>query len=196
MKKRVIAFAIAATTVGGTALAVAPVASAASHGGACVLSGTASFDGAGLTGTGGPFTYSFSGTLSNCQSSSSGAPTGGSVFAGLNGLNHSTGSGGCSQSTTAGESIIQWNDGKTTVIKYTTTGAAAAVALQGTVVAATTETDPLTLLPLYTTNEPSTPVGDSSLGQLTFGTTSPQDCALSGLKSASINGLVEVGSPS
>ena len=46
----------------------------------------------------------------------------------------------CGNSTTAGESLVTWADGKHTVVDYDTTGALAAVVLQGTVGASMTLT--------------------------------------------------------
>src|SRR5690348_4862663 len=101
MKK--ITRAVAAVSVAGAAVAIAPIASAdppsaAGFVSGCELNGTATFDGSGLQGipTYGPFSYSFDGTLSSCQSSDNG-PTSGTVFAGEQGLNHATGSGGCDE---------------------------------------------------------------------------------------------------
>src|SRR6266446_1199445 len=48
------------------------------------------------------------------------------------------GSGSCGNSTTTGESLATWGDGRHTVVSYNTTGALAAVQLQGTVVASMT----------------------------------------------------------
>jgi hypothetical protein len=61
-------------------LATAPGASAASGGG-CQLKGTASFS-PGLGTTPQPFTYSFSGDLTGCQSTEAGSPAAGRVQAG------------------------------------------------------------------------------------------------------------------
>src|SRR2546421_10217517 len=41
------------------------------------------------------------------------------------------GSGSCGNSTTAGESLATWGDGRHTVVSYNTTGALAAVQVQG-----------------------------------------------------------------
>lgn len=172
-------------------------------GGSCVLSGTASFT-PGLSTTSTNFSYSFGGTLSNCESNN-GAPSSGTESAGevisYNGGSYqeppATGNGGCSNSTTSGISITKWADGSYTVVKYSTTGAAAAVSLQGSVIPSVTlnGVNGTTGTATITTNEPSTPVGASALGELTFGTTSPTDCT-TGLKSASINGTIQIGSAS
>ena len=62
------------------ALTFAPAAPAASGGG-CQLKGTASFS-PGLSTTSQPFTYSFSGDLTGCQSTEAGSPATGRVQAG------------------------------------------------------------------------------------------------------------------
>jgi hypothetical protein len=135
------------------ALAFAPAAPAASGGG-CQLKGTASFS-PGLNITSQPFTYSFAGDLTGCQSSEAGSPATGRVQAGGtytdpgSGKSYvmpsSTGTGSCGSSTTQGLALITWADGSRTIIQYTTSGAAAAVALQGTVADSTTlqPVDPL-----------------------------------------------------
>ena len=155
-------------------------------GGACQLAGTASFT-PGLTSSSQSFTYTFSGNLTGCQSNN-GAPGSGTVST----LEPATGTGSCSNSTTAGYSISQWADGLQTIVKYTTTGAGALVVLQGTVVPSVTVGTTT-----YSTTEPSTPAGASALGELTFSTASPTGvtaCNTSaGLPSAVINGFIEIG---
>jgi hypothetical protein len=178
-------------------------------GGACQLAGTANFAAPGLTSSSTNFTYGFQGNLSGCQSNTtppspaSGKESAGQTIA-YNGGTYqepqAKGTGGCSNSTTSGVSITQWADGDYTVAQYSTTGAGAAVSLQGTVIKgiAVTGTDstgaPSTVT--IATNEPSTPVGASVIGELTFSTANPTDvanCAGSGLTSAAINGLIETG---
>jgi hypothetical protein len=127
--------AVATAALGASA---AP-SGAAPAGGSCQLSGQAKFA-TGLNTTSRPFTYGFTGTLSNCVGQA-GPASGGSVQAGgtwtdANGtfsLPESTGTGSCATSTTAGIAVIKWADGAVTIIKYTTTGAASAVALTGSV---------------------------------------------------------------
>lgn len=176
-------------------------ASAAPAGGSCVLSGTANFT-PGLSTTSTNFQYSFGGTVSNCESNN-GAPASGTESAGepitIGTVTYqepaASGTGGCSNSTTKGISITKWANGNYTVVSYSTTGAAAAVSLQGSVISSVTLTAPSGATTIISTNEPSTPVGASALGELTFGTTSPTDCT-TGLKSASINGTIQIGSAS
>ena len=116
------------------------------------------------------------------------------------------GSGSCGSSTTAGESLVTWGDGKHSVIDYDTTGALAAVVLQGTLGASMT----LTLVassvpagysapPTYVINsdEPAFLVGEGSLALLTFSpTTQDQNCVTVGVSSANIDGVVGIGSGS
>ena len=146
----------AATSIGASA-------GAATGGGGCQLAGTANFAPNG-PGTADTFGYSFSGTLSGCQSSVSGAPTSGTIGAGqvltesvpLTVTNPdgttttTTGTAGyrepastgtsnvpgasCASGQTSGTAITAWNDGSTDVISYTTQSAGAGVQLQGTVV--------------------------------------------------------------
>lgn len=166
-------------------VAFAASVSAATEGGGCQLNGTANFS-PGLSSTAQNFNYSFTGSLSGCQSSS-GGPASGTVFAGTNGLPTPTGNGSCSSSTTSGISVAQWSDGTTTVIRYTTSGAAAEVALQGTVIPSVTSSTGTT----YTTTRY---VGDSALGNLFFQPPDPTACVGAGVTSAGISGVVSLGS--
>jgi hypothetical protein len=183
--KRLLVLAIAAG-----ALALVPLvgsAGAAPNGGGCQLHGTAALS-PGLSNTAQNFTYSFSGSLSNCQSSS-GGPAAGTVFAGTNGLPVPTGNGSCGSSTTSGIAVAQWADGTTTVVQYTTSGAAAAVVLQGTVIGSVTSSTGTT----YTTTRYA---GDSALGALAFEPPDPTACSGAGVTSAGIDGTIGLGSGS
>jgi hypothetical protein len=173
-----------------------PSASAQSLGG-CQLDGNASFS-PGLTGTAQAFSYSFNGTLSGCQSSESGAPTSGTVSAGevvtIGGVQYTEpkaqGNGSCGSSTTSGQAITTWQDGTRTITDYTTSGAAAAVQLSGTVV------DSITLQPVDPTQPPLTLTstryqGQSESGLLTFQPPDPTACETpAGVTAAKIQGLV------
>lgn len=200
MTKRLASAAASFAVIGAAALAAAPGAMATANGGECQLAGTANFS-PNISGTSSTITYTFSGALSNCKSGSTAGlnstPTAGTIST----PDPVSLTGTCTSSTSSGVAVVQWNDGLTTVEQYSTTGAAAAVDQSGKVIASYTSTtqkdangNPIT----YTTTEPSTPVGDSGQGLLTFGTTSPQNCAPggSGLSSASINGFVFTGSSS
>jgi hypothetical protein len=166
-------------------LAVTAATASAQTGGGCQLQGSANIS-PGLTTTAQNFTYSFTGNLSNCQSSASGAPTTGTVFAGTNGLPVPTGNGSCVNSTTSGIAVIQWTDGTATVIQYTTSGALAGVDLQGTVIPSVTSSTGTT----YTTTRYA---GASALGQLVFQPPSPTACQ-TGATTAAISGTTELGS--
>jgi hypothetical protein len=192
--RRTVALVAAIVGVLG-ALTFASGASAASGGG-CQLKGTAAFT-PGLSTTSQPFTYSFGGDLTGCQSTEAGAPATGTVQAGgtytdpatgkAYTLPSSTGTGGCASSTTQGLALIVWGDGTRTIEQYTTSGAAAAVTLDGTVV------DSTTLQPVNPADPPLTITttrynGDASHGLLAFEAT-PTDCQ-TGVTSAGIEGFV------
>jgi hypothetical protein len=164
---------------------LASSASSATNGGGCQLHGTANFS-PGLTNTAQNFAYSFTGNLTNCQSSS-GGPSSGTVFAGTNGLPAPSGNGSCVSSTTSGTAVVQWSDGTITVVQYSTRGALAAVALQGTVIASVTSSTGTT----YTTTRYA---GDSADGSLAFEPSEPTACSGAGVTSAGIDGVVGLGS--
>src|SRR6266516_1868457 len=181
--KRTLAFVLACALV--AVLSLAGSASAAPNGGGCQLHGTASFS-PGLTNTAQNFSYTFTGNLSGCQSST-GGPATGTVFAGTNGLPVPTGNGSCGSSTTSGIAVAQWADGTATVVQYTTNGAAAAVKLDGTVIGSVTSSTGTT----YTTTRYA---GDSALGTLAFQPPDPTACAGAGVTTAGIDGFVGLGS--
>jgi hypothetical protein len=186
---------LAAVVAALCAVSFASSASAAS-GGVCQLKGTAAFT-PGLNTTSQPFTYSFSGDLTGCRSSEAGAPATGRVQAGgtytdpATGkgyvLPDATGTGSCGSSTTEGLGLITWADGTRTLTEYSTSGAAAAVQLDGTVV------DSVTLQPVDPLDAPLTVTttryqGSSSHGLLVFEAT-PSEC-LTGVSAAGIEGMV------
>ena len=218
--------ALGAAAAGASGLLLLPVpAAAATNGGACQLNGTAAFN-PGLTNTAGNFTYSFSGALSSCQSSDSTAPLSGNVEAGKTQSvpynwtytdstgTHSgtatatyqepvpTGNGSCGSSTTAGTAFTTWADGSKTVETYSTTGAAAAVNLSGSVGASgtltlagftgPTQAPPASTLTVTTTRD----AGDTAQGLLTFQPPDPTLCASTGVTTATISGEAGLGSSS
>jgi hypothetical protein len=208
-------FALLGICAAAIAVVLAAPAGAASGGG-CQLQGSASFN-PGLGSTSKPFTYSFSGNLTGCQSNVAGAPTSGTVEAGktvsrtytdpTTGATHtvtyqepaSTGTGGCASSTTSGTGIVTWSDGTVSVLGYSTTGAAAAVNLSGTVQPSITLTatnaqpgDPTTIT-IATTRYG----GYTSQGALAFQPPDPTACsAAAGVTTAGISGAVTLGSSS
>jgi len=113
-----------------------------------------------------------------------------------------SGTGSCAQSTTSGFALATWSDGSNTVISYNTTGAAAEIVLQGTVVPSVdtvlvsfTGPTPPTSAPPAVLSGPDFAAGDGALGQLVFSTTTPQACQ-TGLASAAISGVVGIGATS
>jgi hypothetical protein len=186
--------ALTAAAVVAAAL-LAPSAGAAPGGGGCQLNGTAKF-GTGLGQTSKPFTYSFTGDLTGCQSSDP-APATGKVQAGgtytvagvAYTLPDATGTGGCSNSTTDGIAVADWADGTRTIIGYHTTGAAAAVGLQGTVQPSLTiqPVDPLgTPTTITTTRYP----GAAAAGALAFEANPPDCLSPTGVTTAGIGGTI------
>ena len=190
----------------------APTASAQSLGG-CQLAGTANFS-PGLNASSQAFSYNFSGNLTGCQSSQSGVPTSGTVAAGqtltetvLDSSTNTnvsqtyrepspTGSGSCGSSTTSGEALATWSDGSTTVVSYSTTGAAAAVNLSGTVVASMTLTavNPPTGVPTTYTIATTRYAGENASGLLAFQPPDPTACnTTTGVTTAGISGGIGLG---
>jgi hypothetical protein len=181
--KRVLLLAVACAFM--ALVPLAGPASAAPNGGGCQLHGTANIS-PGLTSTAQNFNYSFTGALSNCQSSS-GGPANGTVFAGTNGLPVPAGNGSCESSTTNGIAVAQWADGTTTVVQYSTSGALAAVVLQGTVIGSVTSSNGTT----YTTTRYA---GNSAAATLAFEPPDPTACNGAGVTTAGIDGIVALGS--
>jgi hypothetical protein len=184
-------------------LMLAPSAFAQSGGG-CELDGNASFT-PGLNTTAKDFTYSFGGDLSNCQSTEAGAPASGTVSAGeavtINGQQFqepvATGNGSCLSSTTGGTAIVTWADGTKTVVDYSTSGVAAAVELEGTVVPSVTlqAINPQPGQPTSTTVTTTRYAGASSLGALNFNPPDPTACNTpAGVTTAGIGGFIGLGS--
>ena len=104
-----------------------------------------------------------------------------------------TGNGSCGSSTTAGKALVQWSDNAVTVIDYTTTGAAAAVGLKGTVVPSLTATAADGTTTTFTTTRY---LADNAVGALAFQPPDPTACAGAGVPVAGISGQTVLGSPS
>jgi len=156
MFRKLVSASLTLATAVGLQVANAPGGTAASGGG-CNVQGTANLT-PGLNNSAQPFTYTFSGGLSGCRSTDATAPATGGIGAGqmyqavtssgpdpvnpLVTITHTehfyepvaTGNGGCANSTTAGVAFITWADNTITLINYKTSGALAAVALQGSVI--------------------------------------------------------------
>ena len=105
----------------------------------------------------------------------------------------SQGNGSCASSTTNGTAVAFWADGTRTVVSYSTTGAAAAVHLEGLV------SDGITPPPVNPADPPLTLSttrynGYSANGALVF-EASPQDCASdTGVLAAGIAGSISLSS--
>jgi hypothetical protein len=157
---------------------VALPAGASPGGGGCQLHGNVKFNN-GPNSTDHPFTYTFAGALTNCQSSSS-APAAGTIAT----LVPGKGSGTCANGTTAGVAIAKWSDGTASVIKYTTSSAAAEVVLQGNVI------------PSFKvgkkTYKSTRYAGAGALADLAF-EADPTQCAGSGVTSAPMDGFAGLG---
>jgi hypothetical protein len=202
MRKLAVALALAAVALMAVVFAGR---AAAQTGGGCHLQGSASFT-PGLNSSSQPFNYSFAGQLSGCQSNQAGSPPTGSVEAGkvytdATGQQFqepvSTGQGGCTNSTTSGTAIVTWADGSVTVVEYTTSGAAAAVSLNGKVVPSVTlqAINPQPGQPTSTTVTTTRYAGASALGALTFQPPDPTACNTpAGVTTAAIDGAIALGS--
>jgi hypothetical protein len=208
-----------------------PPAAADPGGAGCTLAGAADFSPNG-PGVQTSFGYSLTGTLTNCQSSRAGAPTDGTIEVGqvitatvpvtladgtvVQGTASyqapvATGTGtlpanSCAAGSTAGDALITWADGSTSVVDYTTTSAGPAVSLEGTVVDSLTaslvpgSTSPAGSAPAtHTISSTSTavPVGDGAQGVVAFTTEAPDGCTTeAGLAAVAVEGVVGVGSTS
>jgi hypothetical protein len=158
MFRKLVSASLTLATAVSLQVANAPAGSAAAGGG-CNVQGTATLT-PGLNSSAQNFSYSFSGALSSCKSSDSSAPVSGSIGAGqlyqavtssgpdpnnptvtITHTEHfyepiATGNGRCANSTTSGVAFVTWDppDNTVTIVSYKTTGALAAVALQGSVI--------------------------------------------------------------
>jgi hypothetical protein len=204
---------VAVTVAAVTAVGAAPAGAAAVGG--CQLEGTASFS-PGLSNTPQPFTYSFAGDLSGCQSSDGSTPAGGTVEAGktitrlvtntITGETHNvtyqaplpTGDGGCASSTTSGIAVVNWADGTRTIVDYSTAGVLAAVQLSGTVVPSVTlnAIDAQPGDPTTQTLTTSRYDGYDAGGVLEFQPPDPTACTGAGVTAAGISGVIGLGSGS
>jgi hypothetical protein len=168
----VLAMSSLALATAGAALSVP--AGASPNGGGCYLYGGANFK-HGPNSTAHAFTYTFSGVVTECQGSPS-TPASGKIAT----LVPSKGSGTCANNTTSGVALVTWVDRSTTITSYTTQSAGAEVVLQGKVLASYKVGKKV-----YRTTRD---MGDAAFGDLIFDA-SPQQCAGTGVTSASILGI-------
>lgn len=158
--------------------AVAAVPASAADGGLCRLEGNAKFA-KGPSSTDHPFTYTFSGDLTGCQSNN-GTPASGTIGT----LQPATGTGTCASGTTAGLALVTWADKSLSIVQYTTRSATAGVVLQGSVVASAKVGKKTYKTTKY--------AGYGAAGLLAF-EADPQECAGSGVTEAPISGAVGLG---
>ena len=177
MRTQIARLMLVATAVGAAVLAVP---AHAAEGGACQLDGKATFKNGPGTDQAKAFTYTFAGTLANCQSNVAGAPTSGTIATTV----PSKGSGGCASNSSTGIALVTWADKSTTVVSYSATSATAGVVLQGSVIPSTKVGKKVVKTTRY--------AGYSAAGLLAF-EASPAECAGSGVASAGIAGMVGIG---
>jgi hypothetical protein len=176
MRTSVVRTMLLALAAGG---AICAVPASAADGGMCQLQGSATFKNGPATADH-PFTYTFSGDLTSCQSNTAGAASAGKIAT----LTPATGSGSCGSNTSAGTALVTWNDKSLSVVQYTTQSATAGVVLQGTVVPSTKVGKKT-----YKTTKFA---GYGAAGLLTF-QANPTECAGSGVTTAPISGAVGLG---
>lgn len=164
---------VTSLALAGAGATVAVPAGATPSGGGCYLYGGATFK-HGPNATAHAFTYTFAGIVTECESNPAG-PFQGKIAT----LVPSTGSGTCANNTSSGVALVTWSDRSTTITSYTTQSAGAEVVLQGKV------------LPSYKLGKKvyrtTRDKGDTAFGDLVFDA-SPQQCAGSGVTTASILG--------
>jgi hypothetical protein len=176
MRASAVRLLLAAVAVAG---AVSALPASAADGGLCQLSGNAAFT-KGPNSTDHPFTYTFSGDLTGCQSNTPGAAASGKIAT----LVPAKGSGTCASNSSAGIALVTWVDKSLTVVSYTTQSATAGVVLQGTVIPSAKVGKKV-----YKTTKFA---GYAAVGLLTF-QADPTQCAGSGVTTAPISGGVGIG---
>ena len=171
MRRLVIAGAVAALGLGST-LAAIPSSASGPRGVGCQLTGVAKLS-PGLGTSVKTTKVTFTGTLSNCQSSDS-KLTSAKVRA------KGSGQLSCAGGSSKGLATIIWNTHKKSTISYTTDGAA--------------NSDQLSLTATKST-EPALKKGDQGTGGLAF-TSFKGDCTSGGVTSATFNGTTGAGAAS
>jgi len=153
---------------------------------------------------GAPFGYTFDGDLSGCQSSDGSAPAAGRIYAGepidIGGASYAwpfatpQGTGGCTGSNTSGTAVVVWADNSVSVIDYSTTGALAAIGMDGnfrpgSFTFQSTATNP-DGSPASTTTVPLRYGDDYVAGPLAFEPPDPTACNGAGVTAAAIQGAL------
>jgi hypothetical protein len=171
MRRLLVAGAVTVLGVGTAALAV-PSSAAGPHGVGCQLTGVAKIK-PGLSPSPATMTYTFTGKLSNCNSSDS-KLTGGKVSA------KGKGSLSCAGGTSAGLAKVVWNTHKKSVLAYNTRGLANGDQLDFTT---------------KSSSESALAKGDQGAGGLAF-TSFTGDCVRTRVTRADFSGITLAGSPS
>jgi hypothetical protein len=104
--------------------ALGTTAASAAGTGVCALTGTAHIS-PGLKTAKQSFSYTFTGRFTGCTSTEDKTVKSGSVSA------SGHGSGSCASTKTSGAALVSWNNGKSSAISFTTTGAGAALEVVG-----------------------------------------------------------------
>ena len=138
---------------------------------ACVISGTAKLV-PPVTTKSVQTSYTFSGSLTPCRSTDSTLKTGTVTASGSGKLS-------CASGSSTGSGVVNWNNGKTSSVSFTTKDAGSAVVVQGKVIAG---------------EFAGTAVTQGIAGVLSFITTQAAACTKAGLGSLTFKGIVGAGS--
>jgi hypothetical protein len=170
-----LALAAGSILLASTAATLAAPAVATPSGGGCELSGTANFIQGPNATSAGRLLYTFSGTLTDCQSSPGGPATGRIAT-----MRPATGGGTCVSNATSGIALVTWADRSTTIVSYSTSGLGAEVSMAGHVI------------PSYKIGKKvyrtTRDKGDALTGNVIFGA-NPVECYGGAVTSASITGV-------
>ncbi len=196
MTKRKTCLIITALTLAAAAAAPAGQAKSTSVvAGGCVVQASAKLS--GLTFTSQAFTYHYTGKLTRCAYTQPGAPKSGTIAAGeqirINGKLYQepipSGTGSCLKTQTSGYDFARWADGTQTIVQFTTTGGGAAgTQLIGQIVPKLT----LTAVGSKSTTvfETNRFLGQHAYGALSFHVPNPAVCSSTGVKQATITGIL------
>jgi hypothetical protein len=161
---------------------------------------------------GAPFDYTFDGDLTGCHSAGTAGPDGsapasGKISAGepitIGATSYDwpfatpQGTGGCTGSNTSGTAVVVWADNSVSVIDYSTTGALAAIGIDGnfrpgsvTLASSAKNADGS---PVSTATVPLRYGDDYAAGPLAFEPTDPTACNGAGVTAAAIQGAIGEG---
>jgi hypothetical protein len=171
MRRLLLAGAVTALGIGTAALAV-PSSAAGPNGVGCQLTGVANIK-PGLGPSPATMTYTFKGTLTNCDSSDAKLKSGKVSATGKGSL-------ACAGGSSKGVATIVWNTHKKTLIAYETNGLANADQIDFTT---------------KSSNESALAKGDQGAGGIAF-TSFKGDCVQKPVAQAQFSGMTLAGSPS